>query len=229
MKIAVITLFPQMLDALKCGVITARALENKLLELITWNPRDFTENKHKRVDDRPYGGGPGMVMQVQPLRTTINFARREFGENNTVIYLSPQGKQLKQSLLKKLAMQTNLILVCGRYEGIDERVLEHDIDYELSIGDYVLSGGELAAMVLIDAITRLLPNALGDKNSAIEDSFYHNLLDHPHYTRPETYDNQTVPKVLLQGNHQQIKAWRQQQALERTKIKRPDLLNNVED
>ncbi len=185
MHIGVITLFPQMLDALRCGGITARALERGLLQLSTWNPRDFTHNKHRRVDDRPYGGGPGMVMQVQPLRTAIQMAVSVLGQDTHVIYLSPQGRRFDQTGVQTLLNYPRLLMVAGRYEGIDERLIEQDIDEEWSIGDYVLSGGELAAMVIIDALIRWLPQALGHQESATTDSFYNGLLDHPHYTRPE--------------------------------------------
>jgi len=228
MQIGVITLFPDMFDALHCGGITARALNKGLVELMLWNPRDFTIDKHRCVDDRPYGGGPGMVMQVQPLRDTITAAKQRLGQKTPVIYLSPQGRRLTQTSLKTLLHHASLLLIAGRYEGIDERVIEQDIDEEWSIGDYVLSGGELGAMVMIDALTRQLPNALGHAESAEADSFYHGLLDHPHYTRPEVIDDQTVPPVLLQGNHADIARWRKKQALGRTWLKRADLLENLQ-
>jgi len=227
-KIGVITLFPEMLDVLRCGGITARALKRGILTLSTWNPRDFTQDKHRRVDDRPYGGGPGMVMQVQPLRTAIQMAVGVLGEKTRIVYLSPQGKRLNQAGVQELAELSSLLLVAGRYEGIDERVIIQDIDEEWSIGDYVLSGGELAAMVVIDAITRLLPEALGCENSAVTDSFYKGLLDCPHYTRPEIIDEQTVPSVLLTGNHAHIARWRHKQSLGRTWCKRPDLLKKLD-
>ncbi|MEY3220457.1 MAG: tRNA ((1)-)-methyltransferase [Pseudomonadota bacterium] len=223
MEIGVITLFPEMLAALQVGGIPARAINRGLLTLSLWNPRDFSDNKHRRVDERPFGGGPGMVMQVPPLRNAINTAKNAL-PTAKVWYLSPQGKQLNQALVQDFATQAALILVCGRYEGIDERLIEHDIDAELSIGDYVLSGGEPAAMVVIDAVARQLPDALGDAQSVCEDSFYNGLLDHPHYTRPEIYENQCVPTVLLNGNHAEIRRWRLKQALGRTWLKRPDLL-----
>jgi len=223
LRIGVITLFPEMFAALQVGGVTARALTQGLFTLNCWNPRDYTHDKTRRVDDRPYGGGPGMVMQVQPLRDTLRAAKATFNHAH-VIYLSPQGRPLTQQGVTELLARPELLLVAGRYEGIDERVLEHDIDEEWSIGDYVLSGGELPAMVLIDALARQLPGALGHDDSAANDSFYSGLLDHPHYTRPETIDGQTVPTVLLQGHHAQITQWRQQQALLRTWRKRPDLL-----
>jgi tRNA (guanine37-N1)-methyltransferase len=189
-----------------------------------WNPRDFTTDKHRRVDDRPYGGGPGMVMQVQPLRSTIQTAKQTLGSDAYVIYLSPQGHPLTQSDVPQLLSHRHLLFIAGRYEGIDERVIEQDIDAEWSIGDYVLSGGELAAMVIIDVLTRQLPGALGDEESAAVDSFSDGLLDYPHYTRPERIDEQPVPSVLLKGNHADIARWRLKQSLGRTWLKRPDLL-----
>ncbi len=224
MHIGVISLFPEMLDALRCGGVTARALEKELLQLSTWNPRDFTQDKHRRVDDRPYGGGPGMVMQVQPLRAAIRGAVATMGSDTRVIYLSPQGRRLDQAGVRILLSYQRLLLVAGRYEGIDERLIEQDIDEEWSIGDYVLSGGELAAMVIVDVLTRQLPGALGHEESAVEDSFYAGLLDYPHYTRPEEIDGQRVPAVLLSGNHAEIARWRQTQALKRTWRKHPALL-----
>jgi tRNA (guanine37-N1)-methyltransferase len=226
-NIGVITLFPQMFDALRCGGITARALDRELLTLSLWNPRDFTDNKHGCVDDRPYGGGPGMVMQVQPLRAAIQAAVAALGTDTRVVYLSPQGRRLDHAGVQILLQYNPLLLIAGRYEGIDERIIAHDIDEEWSIGDYVLSGGELPAMVLIDALIRYLPGALGDEDSVTEDSFCHGLLDYPHYTRPEDIDEQTVPAVLLSGNHAHIARWRYKQALGRTWYKRPDLLKKM--
>lgn len=219
-----VTLFPEMFAALRTGGITARALERGLLQVETCNPREFTQNKHRRVDDRPFGGGPGMVMQVQPLREAIAQARKRLDGECRVIYLSPQGRRLDQAGVETLLGYRRLVLVAGRYEGIDERLVERDIDEEWSIGDYVLSGGELPAMVLIDALARLIPGALGHADSASGDSFYHGLLDYPHYTRPEEYQGQRVPEVLLQGHHAQIDRWRRKQALGRTWLRRPDLL-----
>lgn len=226
MHFGIISLFPEMFAALRCGGITARALERQLLQLSFWNPRDYTHDKHRRVDDRPYGGGAGMVMQVQPLRAAIQAARQSMGAEVPVIYLSPQGQRLDQAGVNYLSQFPTLVLVAGRYEGIDERVIIHDIDEEWSIGDYVLSGGELAALVMIDALTRQLPLALGDEQSAIADSFYAGLLDYPQYTRPEVIDGQTVPNILLKGHHGEIARWREKQALGRTWLKRPDLLEN---
>ena len=228
MRIAAVTLFPEMFAALRCGGVTARAIERDLVDLSLWNPRDYTQDKHRRVDDRPFGGGPGMVMKVQPLRAAITAAKESAGPDAPVLYLSPQGRKLDQAGVAQLAGYAALVLVAGRYEGIDERVLEHDIDQEWSIGDYVLSGGELAALVLIDALTRLLPGALGHAESAVGDSFVAGLLDYPHYTRPENLDGQSVPAVLLSGDHAAVARWRQRQALGKTWLKRPDLLDKIE-
>ncbi len=225
MQFGLITLFPQMFAALTEGGVTARAIQRGLVQLQFWNPRDFAANKHRQVDDRPYGGGPGMVMQVQPLRAAIQAAKTTLGTDTRVIYLSPQGRRLNQAGVKTLLSDPRLILVAGRYEGIDERVLQQDVDEEWSIGDYVLSGGELAAMVMIDALTRWLPNVLGHDDSAAEDSFYQGLLDYPHYSRPEMLDGQAVPAVLLTGNHGDIERWRLKQALGRTWLRRADLLD----
>jgi tRNA (guanine37-N1)-methyltransferase len=227
MHIGVITLFPEMFEALHCGGITARALDKGILKLDLWNPRDFTTDNYRQVDDRPYGGGPGMVMLVPPLRTAIQAARATLGPETRVIYLSPQGRRLDQAGTETLLSYPKLLLVAGRYEGIDERLIERDIDEEWSIGDYVLSGGELAAMVIIDVLTRRLPGALGHDQSAAQDSFYTGLLDYPHYTRPEELDGQVVPAILLTGHHAEIERWRYQQALGRTWLKRPDLLEKV--
>ncbi len=237
MRIDVVSLFPHMFDALRQDGITGRAIERGLLQLAVTNPRDFTTDRHQSVDDRPYGGGPGMVMMLPPLRDAINAAReaqaalsieQDTGQGESkVIYMSPQGRRLDQRMATELSQVPNLILVAGRYEGIDERLIESQIDEEISIGDYVLSGGELAAMVVIDAVTRLLPGALGHEDSAQQDSFVAGLLDCPHYTRPEVVDDKAVPAVLLSGNHQAIDRWRQQQALGRTWLRRPDLLEGV--
>lgn len=221
MKIDVATLFPDMFASLDYGVV-GRAKKNNAINITLWNPRDFTEDKTGRVDDRPYGGGPGMVMQVQPLRDTLK--RIKQSNAGKVIYLSPQGKLLTQAALNDFVKQPELVLICGRYEGIDERFIAHDVDEEWSIGDYVLSGGELPAMVLIDSIARLLPDVLGDPESASQDSFCDGLLEYPHYTRPEEIDGQRVPDVLLSGNHHAIEKWRKEQALLKTTVKRPDLL-----
>ena len=222
------TLFPRMFEALTDNGITGRAVSRGILELVTWNPRKHASDRHQTVDDRPYGGGPGMVMIVQPLRDSIREARAAAGDKSRVIYLSPQGRKLDQHGLAELAKQPNLVLVCGRYEGVDERLIASEIDEEWSIGDYVLSGGELAAMVMIDGITRLLPEALGHEDSAVQDSFVEGLLDHPQFTRPEEIDGMTVPEVLLSGDHQAIARWRFKQALGRTWLRRPDLLEGLE-
>ena len=226
MRIDVVTLFPQMLAPLAEGGITARALKRGLVALRMWNPRDYTQDRHRTVDDRPYGGGPGMVMMVTPLRDAIRAARAE-APSSRVLYLSPQGRRLDQAGMHELAERCGVILVCGRYEGIDERLIESEIDEEWSIGDYVLSGGELAAMVLIDGVARLLPDALGDAQSAEQDSFADGLLDYPHYTRPEMVEGRPVPEVLLSGDHAAVRRWRHKQALGRTWLRRPDLLETL--
>ncbi len=224
MRIQVVTLFPEMVEALRLGGVTARAMERGLLDLRCWNPRDFARDRHRTVDDRPYGGGPGMVMRVEPLRSTIRAAKAAAGAGAKVAYLSPQGRRLDQAGLRELAAHPGLVLVAGRYEGVDERLVEEMVDEEWSIGDYVLSGGELAAMVIIDGIARLLPGALGHEGSAEADSFSEGLLDHPHYTRPEVIDGRAVPEVLLSGDHAAIARWRRKQSLGRTWARRPDLL-----
>ena len=225
MQLAVVSLFPQMFDAITEYGVTGRAVKKGQLNIQYWNPRDFTQDKHRTVDDRPYGGGPGMVMKVEPLQKAIQAAKQAIGENSKVVYLSPQGRQLKQSDLNQLATsEQSVVFVAGRYEGIDERLIEQEIDEEWSIGDYVLSGGELAAMVMIDGLARLLPGVLGDDESAQQDSFMTGLLDHPHYTRPEELNDQTVPEVLLGGDHEAIRQWRLKQSLGRTWLRRPDLL-----
>lgn len=230
MRVAVVTLFPEMFAALTEYGISRRAANNQLFELSAWNPRDYANDRHQTVDDRPYGGGPGMVMMIEPLKAAIDAAKvwlADNGKPSRVTYLSPQGRVLNQANVQDLAQAVNdenLLLIAGRYEGIDERLLQKEVDEEWSIGDYVLSGGELPAMVLLDAVIRLLPGALGHENSAVEDSFSDGLLDCPHYTRPEIYEGQAVPSVLLSGNHAAIKQWRLEQSLERTRQRRPDLL-----
>ena len=226
MKIALITLFPEMFAAVTDYGISGRAVKQGLLEITSYNPRDYTEDRHQTVDDRPYGGGPGMVMMIEPLRRAIAAARDWIDKEALVVYLSPQGAVLDQAAVNGFAKRESLILIAGRYEGIDERLIQMEVDEEWSIGDYVLSGGELPAMVLLDAVIRLLPNALGHQDSAAEDSFSDGLLDYPHYTRPENYQGDIVPSVLLSGNHAAIKKWRLEQSLERTKIRRPDLLED---
>ncbi|WP_455234451.1 tRNA (guanosine(37)-N1)-methyltransferase TrmD [Thiogranum longum] len=225
MRIDVVSLFPDMIrDFCRYG-IPRIALEKGLLEVETWNPRDYTTNRHRNVDDRPYGGGPGMVMQVQPVSDAVRRARRQ-GEG-PVIYLSPQGRRLDQAALRHFAESQHMILLAGRYEGIDERLIQQEVDQEWSIGDYVLSGGEPAVMVWIDALARLIPGALGDEESALRDSFMDGLLDYPHYTRPEVVDGNAVPSVLLTGNHAEIERWRLKESLGRTWQRRPDLLEQI--
>ncbi|MFQ2152788.1 tRNA (guanosine(37)-N1)-methyltransferase TrmD [Aeromonas sanarellii] len=227
MWIGVISLFPEMFRAITEHGVTGRAVKSGLLQIECWNPRDFTHDKHRTVDDRPYGGGPGMLMMVQPLRDAIHAAKQAAGDGVKVIYLSPQGRKLTQAGVTELATNQKLILVAGRYEGIDERVIQTEVDEEWSIGDYVLSGGELPAMTLIDAVSRLVPGVLGDQASAEQDSFTDGLLDHPHYTRPEVLDGLTVPEALTSGNHEVIRRWRLKQSLGRTWQRRPELINNL--
>ena len=224
MKFDIITLFPEMFSAIKEEGVISRALKNSIISIREWQLRDYSSNKYKNVDDKPYGGGAGMVMQVKPSRDCLAKIK-ELEPNTKVIYLSPQGEPLNQKLVEKLANFESLTLLCGRYEGVDERVIENDIDYEVSIGDYVISGGELASMVLIDAVSRRLDSVLGNKDS-LNDSFSNNLLDHPHYTRPETVDGDSVPEVLLSGNQAKIDAWRQEQSIKKTKQKRHDILSS---
>lgn len=226
LRVEVISLFPEMFSAITSYGITSRAVKQGLLTLNCHNPRDYTTDRHQTVDDRPFGGGPGMVMKVKPLEGALASAKAAAGEGAKVIYLSPQGRQLNQQAVRELAQERALILIAGRYEGIDERFIEAHVDEEWSIGDYVLSGGELPAMVLIDAVTRLLPGALGHAGSAEEDSFSDGLLDCPHYTRPEVYEGKGVPEVLMSGNHEHIRRWRLQQALGRTFERRADLLES---
>ncbi len=233
MWVGVVTLFPEMFQAISEYGVTGRAVRNGLIDLEYWNPRDFTLDKHRTVDDRPYGGGPGMLMKVQPLRDAIQAARlaaggQEDGSETRVIYLSPQGRKLDQQGVRQLVGRQKMVLVAGRYEGIDERLLETEIDEEWSIGDFVLSGGELPAMTLIDAVSRLVPGVLGHEDSASEDSFEEGLLDCPHYTRPEAIDGRHVPDVLLSGNHEAIRRWRLKQQLGRTWQRRPELLDGRE-
>lgn len=224
----VVTLFPAMFDAVTELGVTGRARERGLYQFVAWNPRDFTTNAHRTVDDRPYGGGPGMVMMAEPLDKALAAARqRQMSagvERPRVVHLTPQGRLLDHALVAELAHEQGLVLLAGRYEGVDERLIECQVIEEISIGDYVLSGGELAAMVLMDSVVRQLPGALGDAESASQDSFVDGLLDHPHYTRPEVYGDATVPAVLLSGNHAVITRWRLKQSLGRTWQRRPDLL-----
>lgn len=228
MWFGVVTLFPEMFEAISCYGVTGRAVKNGLIQMQCWSPRDFTHDKHKTVDDRPYGGGPGMLMKVQPLRDAIHAAKDAAGGEVKVIYLSPQGRRLDHKGVQELASRERLILVAGRYEGIDERLIETEIDEEWSLGDFVLSGGEIPAMTMIDAVSRLVPGVLGHQDSATEDSFHDGLLDCPHYTRPEQLDDMQVPDVLLSGNHKEIRRWRLKQQLGRTWQRRPDLLDSLE-
>lgn len=228
MWFGVVSLFPEMFEAITSYGVTGRAVKRGLIDINCWNPRDFTHDKHRTVDDRPFGGGPGMLMKVQPLQDAIRSAKQASPAEAKVIYLSPQGRKLDHSLAKELGSLNSLILVAGRYEGIDERLIESEIDMEISLGDFVLSGGELPAMTVIDAVARLVPGVLGHVDSAVEDSFVEGLLDCPHYTRPETFDETTVPEVLLSGNHAKIKNWRMKQQLGRTYDRRPDLLQNLD-
>lgn len=228
MRIDVVTLFPEfVLGAAQVGVV-GRAQERRLLEVAAWNPRDYTSDRHRTVDDRPFGGGPGMVMLAEPLRQAVRAAQAAGTAPGRVIGLSPQGERLTQRKVRELAREPRLLLVCGRYEGIDERFVEECVAEELSIGDFVLSGGELAAAVLIDAIGRLREGALGNAQSAAQDSFEDGLLDCPHYTRPERDGGQAVPAVLMSGDHAAIRRWRLQQSLGRTWLRRPDLLARLE-
>jgi len=226
MRFDVITLFPEMFDAIRLGV-TGRAIDKGLAKLVLWNPRDYTEDVHQTVDDRPYGGGPGMVMKVEPLLAAIQAAKAQ-NPTSKVVYLSPQGQRFVQATALAATQTSGIILIAGRYEGIDERVIHSFVDEEWSLGDFVLSGGELPAMVVIDSMIRLLPGALGHAESAEQDSFSDGLLDCPHYTRPENILDQDVPSVLLSGDHEKIRLWRLQQALERTWLRRPDLLEGRE-
>jgi len=226
MKIDVISIFPPMFEALTAYGVTGRAIESGLLDVTVWNPRDYTTDRHRSVDDRPYGGGPGMVMRPEPLAAAITAARAGNPGAGTV-YLSPKGRRLDQAGVLELAARDRLILVAGRYEGVDQRVLDTEVDEEWSIGDYVLSGGELAAMVLIDAVSRHLPGVLGHEQSAQQDSFAVGLLECEHYTRPEVFAGRAVPEVLLSGDHERIRRWRLKRALGQTWLRRPDLLEQL--
>ena len=223
MRIALVSVFPDMLRAVRDFGVTGRAVRERRLDLSAVDPRDYTRDRHRSVDDRPYGGGPGMVMRPEPLAAAIDAARASV--SGPVIYLSPQGRRFDDAWARDLARGTGMVLVAGRYEGVDERVIERKVDNELSIGDYVLSGGELAALVVVDAVARLLPGVLGHSESADQDSFATGLLDCPHYTRPEEYEGDRVPEVLLSGDHEAIRTWRRQRSLERTAERRPDLLS----
>jgi len=219
----VITIFPEMFCAITDYGIIGKAIKKKIINITFLNPRNFSKNKYKSIDDRPYGGGPGMLMSAEPLYLAIQYAKSTL-KNATVIYLSPQGKELQQNNIKKLINKKKIILICGRYEGIDQRIIDNQVDEEWSIGNYILTGGELAAMVMIDSISRLIPGVVKTQKSVEEDSFCNYLLDYPSYTRPQIIENMSVPKVLLSGNHNQIRLWRLKQSLGKTWMKRPDLL-----
>ena len=225
MRFGIITLFPEMFAAVTDNGVVGRAVKQNMLSLQCINPRDFTEDKHRTVDDRPYGGGPGMLMKVEPLEKALVAMKAKL-PSAKVIYMSPQGNRFDQSAAQSFSQREELIVLAGRYEGVDERLLRAQVDEEWSVGDYVLSGGELPAMIVIDAVARLLPGVLGHPDSAVEDSFVDGLLDCPHYTRPEVYKDEAVPSVLLSGDHAAIKRWRRKQALGRTFERRPDLLKD---
>ncbi|TNC82018.1 MAG: tRNA (guanosine(37)-N1)-methyltransferase TrmD [Oleiphilus sp.] len=231
MWFGLVTLFPEMFESIEEHGVVGRAVKNGLVRIKYWNPREFTSDRHRTVDDRPYGGGPGMLMKVQPLQDAIQAAKQaaeaESGGPATVVYLSPQGKAFDHAVAQRLAGQKKVILIAGRYEGVDERLLQTEVDEEISLGDFVLSGGEIAAMAVVDAVSRLVPDVLGHEDSAQKDSFVHGVLDCPHYTRPEVYRGMQVPDVLLSGNHSAIEAWREKQALGRTWQRRPDLLKKI--
>lgn len=231
MQFDVVSLFPEMFVALTQSGVTRRAIEQKRWGLTVWNPRDFTQDRHRTVDDRPYGGGPGMVMLAKPLEATIAAAKARQVELGLppprVVFMSPQGRPLTHERAMALKNEPGLVLLCGRYEAVDQRLLDRCVDEEISIGDFVLSGGELPAMALMDAVVRLLPGVLGDEASAVEDSFVNGLLDSPHYTRPEVYEGEAVPPVLMGGNHAEIVKWRRQRMLEATWKKRPELLDKA--
>lgn len=230
MNIILVSLFPELIHQATSFGVLGRAIKQQQLTLTCFNPRDYAEDKHRTVDDRPYGGGPGMLMKVEPLYKAIMAAKESSSSNAKVVYMSPQGQRLNQQMLVSEAAAANdLILIAGRYEGIDERIIESLVDEEWSIGDYVISGGEFAALVVVDAVTRLIPGVLGDDDSALQDSFMQGLLDYPHYTRPEKVNNQSVPDVLLSGDHKAIQRWRFKQALGRTWSRRPDLIDAMKD
>jgi tRNA (guanine37-N1)-methyltransferase len=227
MQVTVVSIFPSMVDAVAGHGVVGRAVDAGLLRLSYRNPRDFTDDAHRTVDDRPYGGGPGMVMKYAPLAAAIGAARRSVPDGSPVVYLSPQGRKFDQSVARRYVALPGLVLLAGRYEGIDERLIEREVDEELSLGDFVLSGGEIAAMAVIDAVARLLPGVLGDETSADQDSFSAGLLDHPHYTRPEVVEGQRVPDVLLSGDHAKIAKWRRKQSVGRSFARRPDLVRKA--
>ncbi|MBT8101099.1 MAG: tRNA (guanosine(37)-N1)-methyltransferase TrmD [Gammaproteobacteria bacterium] len=228
MQIAVVSIFPDLIGQIAEYGVVGRAFERKLLALRCENPRDYADDVHRTVDDRPYGGGPGMVLKYQPTAQAINVAKAALPAGSPVICLSPQGHVFDQVAAKRLSKLDGMVLLAGRYEGLDERLLENEVDEELSLGDFVLSGGEIAAMAVIDAVTRLLPGVLGDAESAAQDSFMQGLLDHPHYTRPESIDGKRVPAVLLSGDHARIERWRHKQALGRSYMRRPELIAKLD-
>jgi tRNA (guanine37-N1)-methyltransferase len=231
MQFDVVSLFPEMFTALTQSGVTRRAHEQGLWQLSLWNPRDFTQDRHRTVDDRPYGGGPGMVMMARPLEAAIDTARQRQIDLGLpaprVVFMSPQGKPLTHERAMALKNEPGLVVLCGRYEAVDQRLLDRVVDEEISLGDFVLSGGEIPAMALMDAVVRLIPGVLGDDASAVEDSFVNGLLDSPHYTRPDVYEDVAVPPVLMGGNHAEITKWRRQRMLEATAKKRPDLLDKA--
>jgi tRNA (guanine37-N1)-methyltransferase len=228
MRFGVVSLFPEMVTAIAEYGVVGRAMDRDLVSLDVENPRDYTDDVHRTVDDRPYGGGPGMVMKCQPVAMALQAARARLPKGSPVVYLSPQGAVFDQAVAKRYSALPGMVLLAGRYEGIDERLIESEVDEELSLGDFVLSGGEIAAMAVIDAVVRLLPGVLGDDESAEQDSFMEGLLDYPHYTRPEVVEGKTVPDVLLSGDHAKIARWRRKQALGRSHIRRPDLLEKLD-
>ncbi|MFN5744805.1 MAG: tRNA (guanosine(37)-N1)-methyltransferase TrmD [Methylococcaceae bacterium] len=227
MRFDIVTLFPEMVRQAAINGVVGRALSKGLIDLRVWNPRDYAEDRYRTVDDRPYGGGPGMVMKVAPLRRTLAAVVKDSDLVAKTIYLSPQGRLLDQQAVNAFSKMPRLILLAGRYEGVDERLIDAEVDEEWSIGDYVLSGGELPALVLFDAITRLIPGVLGHQQSALQDSHMSGLLDYPHYTRPENIEGQLVPKVLQSGSHEAIRRWRLRESLGRTWVRRPDLLQRM--
>jgi tRNA (guanine37-N1)-methyltransferase len=227
MQIGVISLFPEMVSTIAEYGVVGRAQQRGLISLLLLNPRDYTDDAHRTVDDRPYGGGPGMVMKYEPLAAAVQAAREKLPEGCPVIYMSPQGKVFDQAMARRLAELPGMVLLAGRYEGIDERLVESQVDEEISLGDFVLSGGEIAAMAVIDAVVRLRPGVLGDDESAAQDSFMEGLLDYPHYTRPEKVEESVVPEVLLSGDHARIDKWRHKQALGRSFLRRPELLEKL--
>ncbi len=228
MQIAVVTLFPELVGQVTRYGVVGRAMQKERLALILENPRDYADDAHRTVDDRPYGGGPGMVLKYEPAARAITAAKRQVPAGSPVVYLTPQGRAFDQATARRLAALPGFVLLAGRYEGIDERLIESLVDEELSVGDFVLSGGEIAAMAVIDTVSRLVPGVLGDTESAVQESFEQGLLDHPHYTRPESVAGRRVPAVLLSGDHERIARWRHKQALGRSYLRRPDLLGKLE-